>query len=70
MTLELSAHPAMPLDYSSGAVRVNEDSGSPINVSESSPSSPPVNNSAFRVVTPKGREGRLKICFSFNLIDF
>lgn len=61
MTLELSAHPAMPLDYSSGAVRVREDSGSPVNVSDSAPSSPPpVSSSAFRVVTPKGRDGKFK----------
>ncbi|KAK5646371.1 hypothetical protein RI129_004835 [Pyrocoelia pectoralis] len=57
MTLELSAHTAMPLDYSNTAVRLGEDSRSPLNVSNSSPSSPPANSSAFRVVTPKGREG-------------
>lgn len=58
MTLELSAaHTAMPLDYSNTGVRLGEDSRSPLNVSNSAPSSPPANSSAFRVVTPKGREG-------------
>lgn len=57
MTLELS-HTSMPLDFSSGSsssINGREQSGSPINVSDSSPSSPPGNSSAFTVVTPKGR---------------
>nr|XP_022910676.1 zinc finger protein Gfi-1b-like [Onthophagus taurus] len=52
MTLELSAHPAMPLDYSSG---IRESSRSPVNISDG-PVSPP-GHSAFKVVTPKGRDG-------------
>lgn len=62
MTLELSSHMSMPLDFSSGtssSINGREQSGSPINVSDSSPSSPPGNSSAFTVVTPKGRnEGK------------
>lgn len=56
MALELSSHSLMPLDYSnSGSNR--ENSGSPVNVSDSAPSSPP-GSSAFTVVTPKGRDGK------------
>lgn len=61
MTLELTSHPTMPLDFSSGASSMNarENNNSPVNVSDSSPSSPPGNTSAFTVVTPKGRnEGK------------
>ncbi|CAG9826045.1 unnamed protein product [Diabrotica balteata] len=55
MTLELSTHPTMPLDFSNGSNR--DDSGSPeVNVSDSPNSSPP-GSSAFTIVTPKGREG-------------
>lgn len=50
MTLELSTHASMPLDYSNSSVR--ENSGSPSNVQNSRPSSPS-GSSAFRVVTPK-----------------
>ncbi|XP_015840150.1 zinc finger protein Gfi-1 isoform X2 [Tribolium castaneum] len=53
MALELSSHPPMPLDYSNGGTR--ENSTSPVNVSDSAPSSPP-GSSAFTVVTPKGRD--------------
>ncbi|CAH1369140.1 hypothetical protein MTP99_010620 [Tenebrio molitor] len=53
MALELSSHPPMPLDYSNGGTR--ENSSSPVNVSDSAPSSPP-GSSAFTVVTPKGRD--------------
>lgn len=52
MALELSSHPPMPLDYSNGT---RENSNSPVNVSDSAPSSPP-GNSAFTVVTPKGKD--------------
>lgn len=48
MALELSAHPSMPLDFSNSGARE-----SPVNVDDSSPSSP-AGSSAFRVVTPKG----------------
>lgn len=51
MALELSSH--MPLDFSNAGMRDN--SNSPVNVSDSAPSSPP-GSSAFTVVTPKGRE--------------
>ncbi|XP_017785337.1 PREDICTED: zinc finger protein Gfi-1b-like [Nicrophorus vespilloides] len=56
MAMELSSHNPMPLDFSSGAIRGN--SGSPVNhhQADSAPSSPP-GSSAFRIVTPKGREG-------------
>lgn len=54
MTLELSAHSSMPLDYSNG---MREGSGSPVDVSDSVASSPP-SNSAFRIVMPKGRDGK------------
>lgn len=57
MTLELSAHSLMPLDYSSG---MRDSSGSPVDVSDSVARSPP-SNSAFRIVTPKGRDGKLII---------
>lgn len=60
MTLELSAHSSMPLDYSSG---MREGSGSPVDVSDSVVSNPP-SNSAFRIVMPKGRDGK------FNLKGF
>ncbi|KRT86455.1 hypothetical protein AMK59_988, partial [Oryctes borbonicus] len=53
MTLELSSAHSMPLDYSSG---IRESSGSPVDVSDSVASTPP-SNSAFRIVTPKGRDG-------------
>lgn len=57
MALELSSH--MPLDYSnSGSNR--DTSASPVNVSDSAPSSPP-GSSAFTVVTPKGREGKMGV---------
>ncbi|CAH0557402.1 unnamed protein product [Brassicogethes aeneus] len=54
MALELG-HPMMPLDYSSSN---RENSRSPVNVSDSRPNSPP-GNSAFTVVTPKGRDNNL-----------
>lgn len=55
MTLELSAHSSMPLDYSNG---MRDGSGSPVDVSDSVANSPP-SNSAFRIVTPKGRDGNI-----------
>ncbi|XP_076255074.1 uncharacterized protein LOC143193037 isoform X3 [Rhynchophorus ferrugineus] len=66
MALELSCHSsAMPLDFSSSGNQ-RESSRSPeVNVSDSAPASPmrspslpesSVGNSAFTVVTPKGRE--------------
>lgn len=50
MTMEVSAMPPMPLDFS----MVRNGSGSPGSLREGSPR--PVSNSAFRVVTPKGRK--------------
>lgn len=66
MTLELSAHTAMPLDYSSGSIR--ESPGSPVHVQDSGPSSP-AGSSAFRVVTPKGREGKTVLNSKIKLIN-
>lgn len=54
MTLELSCHNPMPLDFSSQ----RESSRSPeLNVADSAPGSPTGNggSSAFTIVTPKGR---------------
>ncbi|KAG5897242.1 hypothetical protein JTB14_013146 [Gonioctena quinquepunctata] len=54
MALELSSHPAMPLDFSSGSNR-EDSASSELNISDCVASSPP-GSSAFTIVTPKGRE--------------
>ncbi|CAH2104994.1 unnamed protein product [Euphydryas editha] len=57
--MEVSAMPPMPLDFS-----MVRSGGSSPNMRESSPR--PVSNSAFRVVTPKGKTGKIYV-FPYHL---
>lgn len=56
MTLELSSNGVhvMPLDYSNGSGNREQSPG----VVPDSGSASPAGSSAFRVVTPKGRDGK------------
>ncbi|XP_060517533.1 zinc finger protein 383 [Cylas formicarius] len=56
MALELSCHSTMPLDFSSNGSNRESSKSPEVNVSDSVPASPTgTGNSAFTVVTPKGR---------------
>lgn len=67
MALELGNQPPMPLDFSSSGTR---GSSSPVDVDDSRPTSPQ-GNSAFRVVTPKGRDGKsIRNIFSKEVAKF
>lgn len=64
MALELGNHPPMPLDFSSSGTR----GSSPVDVEDSGPSSPQ-GSSAFRVVTPKGRDGECNSVATGGLME-